>query len=63
MHADADRLEESLLAIRAARFARTLAEMRRNAGERGVDQISDAEIEAEIAAVRKERALDVSGRH
>ena len=63
VHTDAAGLEESLRAIRAARLAHTLTEMRRSAGERGVDQISDEEIEAEIAAVRGERALDASGRH
>lgn len=63
VHTDAAGLEESLLALRAARLGQTLAAMRQGASERGLDQISDEEIEAEIAAVRRERELDASSRH
>ena len=63
VHTDAADLEENLRAFRAARLGQTLSAMRQGASERGLDQISDEEIEAEIAAVRRERESDDSSRH
>jgi len=49
-------LEETLSSIRRARAANAIRKMRRIAHEQGVDQMTDEEIQAEIDAVRRERA-------
>ena len=52
---DADNLEADIAAWRQARAIAAMDEMHRVSIERGHDRLSDAEIEAEIAAVRKKR--------
>lgn len=54
-HTEADRVEENLRAIRAARFATALRETQRIAKQKGLDRMTIKEINAEIAAVRKAR--------
>jgi len=49
-------LEETLSSIRRARAANAIRKMRRIAHEQGVDQMTNEEIQAEIDAVRRERA-------
>lgn len=48
-------LEATLRAIRAERFRETLAKMQQFAAERGLDKMTMEEIDAEIAAARRER--------
>ncbi len=50
-----DTLEETLTAIRRARALAAVSEIQRRSLERGTDGISAEEIDAEIAAVRRER--------
>ena len=50
-----DSLEESLTSIRRARAMAAVEAMQRRSVERGTDRISLEEINAEIAAVRKNR--------
>ena len=52
---DDQTLEETLSAIRRARAVTAVDEMQRRSVERGLDRLSDGEIEAEIAAVRARR--------
>jgi antitoxin (DNA-binding transcriptional repressor) of toxin-antitoxin stability system len=49
-------LEESLSAIRQARAAEAVMSLQRRSVEKGTDNISIEEIDAEIKAVRKKRA-------
>lgn len=49
-------LEESLAAIRRARAMSAVAQLQRTSVERGLDKLSQQDIEAEIAAVRRNRA-------
>jgi prevent-host-death family protein len=49
-------LEESLAAFRQARAVDAVAALQREAVGSGADSITDAEIQAEIAAVRRARA-------
>ena len=51
-----ENLEETLSAIRRARAANALRQIREMARERGLDKMSEEEIQAEIDAVRRERA-------
>jgi len=46
-------LEETLAAIRKARAVAAVSELQRRSVERGTDAINPAEIDAEIAAVRR----------
>lgn len=55
VHTDQEGLEENLRVFRAARFARTLAEMRGDAQARGLDRLTAEEIDAEIAEYRREQ--------
>lgn len=48
-------IESNLRALRAARFGAALREMQRHAAATGLDQMTLEEINAEIAAARKER--------
>jgi len=48
-------LEETLAAIRKSRAVAAVSEMQRRSVERGTDAITPAEIDAEIAAVRRAR--------
>lgn len=48
-------VEDKLRALRAASFGTALREVRRRAAETGLDQMTLEEINAEIAAARKER--------
>ncbi|MBS3956269.1 MAG: type II toxin-antitoxin system Phd/YefM family antitoxin [Clostridiales bacterium] len=48
-------LEESLAAFRQARAVDAVAAMQRRSVARGTDALSQAEIDAEVAAVRKAR--------
>jgi len=50
-----NQVEENLLAIRQARIDRTLAGIWRRSKALGLDKMSMAEINAEIAAARRER--------
>ena len=54
-YTEPNQVEENLLAIRQARIDRTLAEIWRRSKALGLDKLSMAEINAEIAAVRRER--------
>jgi len=49
-------LEETLAALRRARAQAALTRLRQEAAAQGMDSLTAAEIEAEIAAVRAERA-------
>ena len=49
-------LEESLTAFRRARAIEAVAALQRSSVERGTDSLSVADIDDEIAAVRKARA-------
>ena len=49
-------LEESLAAIRRARATSAVTRLQKASVERGLDKLSQAEIAAEIAAVRRKRA-------
>lgn len=51
-----ENLEETLSAIRRARAANALRQIREMARERGLDKMTEEEIQAEIDAVRRERA-------
>lgn len=55
VHTEPARLEETLRAIRAARFGAALDALRRHAREQGLDKMTMEEIDAEIAAARRER--------
>lgn len=48
-------LEETLSAVRHARAVNAVHQMRRLAHERGLDAMSEADIQAEIDATRRER--------
>jgi antitoxin (DNA-binding transcriptional repressor) of toxin-antitoxin stability system len=50
-----DTLEETLAAIRRSKAIAALSELQRRSVERGTDAITQAEIDAEIAAVRRAR--------
>ena len=49
-------VESNLRALRSARFGAALKQMHRHATETGLDKMTLKEINAEIAAVRKERS-------
>ena len=51
-----DTLEETLSAVRRARAVNAVHQMRRLARERGLDEMSEEEIQAEIDAARRERS-------
>lgn len=55
VHIDPQELESTLRAIRAERFASTVRRMHKQAQARGLDKMTMDEIDAEIAAARKER--------
>ena len=50
-----EELESTLMALRWNRFERLLAEQHKRAAELGLDKMTMEEIDAEIAAARKER--------
>ena len=52
-----------LRAVRAERFAANVRRMQREAVEKGLDEMSKEEINAEIAAARKERRERNADRH
>jgi len=49
-------LEETLSAVRSARAANALRKLRKTAQENGLDTMTEAEIQTEIDAVRRERS-------
>jgi antitoxin (DNA-binding transcriptional repressor) of toxin-antitoxin stability system len=49
-------LEETLSAVRRARAVNAVHQMRRLARERGLDEMSEDDIQAEIEAARRERS-------
>jgi antitoxin (DNA-binding transcriptional repressor) of toxin-antitoxin stability system len=49
-------LEETLSAVRRARAVNAVHQMRRLARERGLDEMSEEDIQAEINAARRERS-------
>lgn len=49
------RLEESLAALQRARAVAALREIQHRSAEQGLDTLTDQDIEAEIAAVRRNR--------
>lgn len=49
-------VEESLMAIRSARATSAVVQLQRRSVERGLAKLSQDEIEAEIAEVRRNRA-------
>lgn len=55
VHTEPQDLEATLRAIRAERFAATVRKMQQHAVELGLDKMTMEEIDAEIAAARKER--------
>ena len=55
LHTEPNEVEEALRVHRAARFGAVLDHIQAYAKARGLDRITEAEIEAEIAASRKER--------
>lgn len=63
VHTRPDQLEQTLRAIRDARFQAALDETRRIAREHGLDRMSMEEIDAEIALARKERRERLAGGH
>jgi prevent-host-death family protein len=48
-------VEETVAALRRARAQAAVSRLRRAAAERGADKLSAAEVEAEIAQVRRDR--------
>lgn len=54
---DADSFERSLRDIRQSRANAALADLQRDAAERGLDNLSMDEIDAEVQASRKRREL------
>jgi antitoxin (DNA-binding transcriptional repressor) of toxin-antitoxin stability system len=50
-----DDVEETVAALRRARAQTAVSRLRRAAAERGVERLPAAEIESEIALVRRER--------
>jgi len=50
-----DDVEETIVALRRARAQAAVSRMRRAAADRGEDRLPAAEIESEIALVRRER--------
>jgi hypothetical protein len=50
-----DTLEETLAAIRRSRAVAAVSEIQRRSVERGTDALTPAEVDAEIAAVRRAR--------
>lgn len=57
-----EELEDTLRALRWARFDHLLAEFRADAAERGLDKMTMEEIDAKIAAARRERRKRDAGR-
>jgi antitoxin (DNA-binding transcriptional repressor) of toxin-antitoxin stability system len=55
VHTEASELEDNLRSLRAARFTRLLAEQHKRAVATGLDKMTMEEIDAEIAAARRER--------
>lgn len=55
VHTEPGQLEQTLRAIRAERFAATVRKMQQYAVSRGLDKMTQEEIDAEIAAARRER--------
>lgn len=55
LHTKPEELESTLRALRWNRFDRLLAEQQKRAAEQGLDKMTMEEIDAEIAAMRKER--------
>ena len=55
LHTEPNEVEEALRVHRAARFGAVLDRIHAYVKERGLDRITEKEIEAEIAASRKER--------
>lgn len=55
VHTEPQEVEATLRAIRAERFAATVRKMQQHAVEQGLDKMTMDEIDAEIAAMRKER--------
>ncbi|MEW6646286.1 MAG: type II toxin-antitoxin system prevent-host-death family antitoxin [Pseudomonadota bacterium] len=55
VHTEPQEVEATLRAIRAERFATTVRKMQQQALEQGLDKMTMDEIDAEIAAMRKER--------
>lgn len=56
LHAEPSEVEAALRAYRAARLGMVLDRIQTHARTHGLDQITDDEIDAEIAAVRRKRA-------
>lgn len=56
-----DRVEETLAALKQARAQVALARVRQAAQTQGLDNLTEAEIEAEIEAVRQERYAKHAG--
>ncbi|MBI3148092.1 MAG: type II toxin-antitoxin system prevent-host-death family antitoxin [Betaproteobacteria bacterium] len=55
VHTELSEMEEQLRALRWAHFERLVAEQHKRAVESGLDKMTMEEIDAEIAAVRRER--------
>ncbi len=55
LHTEPNEVEATLRAHRAARFGAVLERIQKRAKEKGLDKITAKEIEAEIAAARKDR--------
>jgi hypothetical protein len=53
--ADGEDIEQLLLALRQAKAQLAVTRMRAQAAAKGLDRLSEEEIEAEVAAARRER--------
>lgn len=61
VHTEPAQLEGTLRAIRAARFGAAVEAIQRHAREQGLDKMTMEEIDAEIAAARRERRERAKG--
>jgi len=61
VHTEPTEVEEKLRALRWAHFDRLLAEQHKRAVELGLDKMTMEEIDAEIAAARRERKSGNAG--
>ncbi len=61
LHAEPSQVEELLRAHRAARLGAAIRRLQEHARSKGLDRLSDDEVQAEIDARRRERATAASG--
>ena len=61
LHAEPAEVEDLLRAHRAARLGVVVKRLQQQVRERGSEQLTEADIQAEIDAVRRERAASLQG--